>query len=90
VLHANEKDSIGTLLNGPLPFSKSSYYHFAKDQKLSALVQDFFSMQGITLVISDRVNSTVNGKFRKMDPAHFWAYITNTYGLVCFGFSMAK
>ncbi|MDR0693262.1 MAG: hypothetical protein LBF49_01665 [Puniceicoccales bacterium] len=83
-LHAEEKDPIGVSPYGALPFSKSSYYHFAKDQNLSALIQDFFSMQGITVVISDRINYTVNGKFSKMDPAEFWTYITKAYGLVWF------
>ncbi|MDR2432258.1 MAG: hypothetical protein LBD34_00695 [Puniceicoccales bacterium] len=83
-LRANERDPIGISPNGTLPFSKSSYYHFAKDQNLSALIQDFFSMQGITVVISDRINYTVNGKFSKMDPAEFWTYITKAYGLVWF------
>ncbi|MDR1457706.1 MAG: hypothetical protein LBI47_02565 [Puniceicoccales bacterium] len=83
-LHAEERDPVGISPNAVLPFSKSSYYHFAKDQNLSALIQDFFSMQGITVVISDRINYTVNGKFSKMDPAEFWTYITKAYGLVWF------
>ncbi|MDR0742028.1 MAG: hypothetical protein LBE98_01020 [Puniceicoccales bacterium] len=83
-LYAEERDPIGVSPYGALPFSKSSYYHFAKDQNLSALIQDFFSMQGITVVISDRINYTVNGRFSKMDPAEFWSYITKAYGLVWF------
>ncbi|MDR1173538.1 MAG: hypothetical protein LBK24_01950, partial [Puniceicoccales bacterium] len=83
-LYAEERGPIGVSPYGVLPFSKSSYYHFAKDQSLPALIQDFFSMQGITVVISDRINYTVNGKFSKMDPAEFWSYITKAYGLVWF------
>jgi type II secretory pathway component GspD/PulD (secretin) len=41
-------------------------------------------MQGITVVISDRINYAVNSKFSKMDPAAFWNYIANAYGLVWF------
>ncbi|MDR2629189.1 MAG: hypothetical protein LBC30_04335 [Puniceicoccales bacterium] len=83
-LYAEERNPIGISPYAVLPFSKSSYYHFAKDQNLSALIQDFFSMQGITVVISGRVNYTVNGRFSKMDPAEFWNYITKAYGLVWF------
>ncbi|MDR2737467.1 MAG: hypothetical protein LBB18_00805 [Puniceicoccales bacterium] len=69
---------------GALPFSKANYYHFAKDQKLPDLIKDFFSMQGITVVVSPRVGSIVNGRFSKMDPANFWDYVTKAYGLVWF------
>ncbi|MDR2779147.1 MAG: hypothetical protein LBB16_02575 [Puniceicoccales bacterium] len=84
VLLADDNGSIDVLPFKELPFSKASYYHFAKDQNLSDLIQDFFSMQGITVVISDKINYTVNGKFSKMDPAAFWNYITKAYGLVWF------
>ena len=67
-----------------IPFSKTSYYHFAKDQSLSELIRDFFAMQGITVVVSDTVNYNVNGRFNKMDPAEFWEYITKAYGLIWF------
>ncbi|MDR1413761.1 MAG: hypothetical protein LBI56_02385 [Puniceicoccales bacterium] len=67
-----------------LPFSKASYYHFAKDQSLSALIQDFFAMQGIAVIVSDKINYTVNGRFNKMSPLDFWNYITKAYGLVWF------
>ncbi|MDR2603043.1 MAG: hypothetical protein LBC11_00570, partial [Puniceicoccales bacterium] len=83
-LYAEEKDPIDISPYSALPFSKSSYYHFAKDQNLSALIQDFFSMQGITVVISDKINYIVNGKFSKMNPTEFWTYITKAYGLVWF------
>ncbi|MDR1528672.1 MAG: hypothetical protein LBS22_03775 [Puniceicoccales bacterium] len=83
-LYAEERNPVGISPYDVLPFSKSSYYHFAKDQNLSALIQDFFSMQGITVVISDRINYVVNGRFSKMDPAEFWNYITKAYGLVWF------
>ncbi|MDR1890936.1 MAG: hypothetical protein LBQ23_01995, partial [Puniceicoccales bacterium] len=83
-LCAEDETSVGILPSDALPFSKASYYHFAKDQNLSDLIQDFFSMQGITVVISDRINYTVNGKFSKMDPAAFWNYIAKAYGLVWF------
>ncbi|MDR1401847.1 MAG: hypothetical protein LBI81_02735 [Puniceicoccales bacterium] len=72
------------LQNSVLPFSKASYYHFAKDQNLSALIQDFFAMQGIAVVVSDKINYTVNGRFNKMDPMDFWNYIAKAYGLVWF------
>ncbi|MDR2776528.1 MAG: hypothetical protein LBB17_00570 [Puniceicoccales bacterium] len=83
-LYAEERNPVGISPYAALPFSKSSYYHFAKDQNLSALIQDFFSMQGITVVISGRVNYIVNGRFSKMDPAEFWNYITKAYGLIWF------
>ncbi|MDR1432927.1 MAG: hypothetical protein LBI61_01115 [Puniceicoccales bacterium] len=67
-----------------LPFSNASYYHFAKDQNLSELIRDFFAMQGITVVVSDRVRSVVNGRFNRMDPLDFWNYVTKAYGLIWF------
>ncbi|MDR3144148.1 MAG: hypothetical protein LBT64_01450 [Puniceicoccales bacterium] len=74
----NEKQTMS------LPFSKASYYHFAKDQNLAELVHDFFAMQGITVLVSNNVKHTVNGRFNKMDPAEFWNYITKAYGLAWF------
>jgi type III secretion protein C len=41
-------------------------------------------MKGITVVLSDRTNYAVNGKFSKMDPAEFWTHITKAYSLVWF------
>jgi type II secretory pathway component GspD/PulD (secretin) len=35
-------------------------------------------------VISPKINYTVNGRLSKMDPAQFWSYIINAYGLVWF------
>lgn len=67
-----------------IPFSKSNYYHFAKDQKLADLIRDFCSMQGISVVVSQNVNETVNGKFSKMAPSDFWNYISRAYGLSWF------
>jgi hypothetical protein len=81
-LHPKERDLVGISPNGTLPFSKSGYYHFAKDKNFSALIRDFFSMQGITGVINHRINCIVTDKFSKMNPVQFWTCIANTYGLV--------
>jgi type III secretion protein C len=67
-----------------IPFSESSYYHFSKDQKLIDLIQDFCSMQGISIVVSSNITDVVNGRFNKMSPTHFWDYITQAYGLTWF------
>ncbi|MDE6432036.1 MAG: hypothetical protein K2L13_01425 [Opitutales bacterium] len=67
-----------------IPFTNSYYYHFSRDQNLGALVKDFCSMQGINVVISPMVSDVVNGRFNKMDPAEFWNYITQAYGLSWF------
>lgn len=67
-----------------IPFSRSYYYHFSKDQQLSALVKDFCSMQGISVIVSPVVTDIVNGRFNKMDPSDFWDYITQAYGLSWF------
>lgn len=67
-----------------LPFENASYYHFAKDQSLAELIRDFFAMQGITVVVSDKVVYNANGRFSKMAPEEFWDYITKAYGLVWF------
>jgi hypothetical protein len=37
-----------------------------------------------TVMLSDRINCTVNDKFSKIDPAEFSTYITKAYGLVWF------
>jgi type III secretion protein C len=71
-------------LSAALPLSDASYYHFAKDQNLRDLIQDFFAMQGLNVIISDRVNAVVNGRFSKMNPKAFWDYITRAYSLVWF------
>ncbi|MDR0715337.1 MAG: hypothetical protein LBF25_00930 [Puniceicoccales bacterium] len=67
-----------------IPFSESYYYHFSKDQKLSDLIQDFCSMQNISVVISPNITDIVNGRFNKMSPSDFWDYVTRAYGLTWF------
>jgi type II secretory pathway component GspD/PulD (secretin) len=71
-VRAENETFVGALPFDALSFSKANCYHFAKDQNLSDLIRDFFSMQGIIIVISNRVNYTVNGKFSKMEPAAVW------------------
>ncbi|MDR3274026.1 MAG: hypothetical protein LBS87_01690 [Puniceicoccales bacterium] len=70
--------------NMSIPFSDSYYYHFSKDQKLSDLIQDFCSMQNISVVVSPNITDVVNGRFNKMSPSDFWDYITRAYGLTWF------
>ncbi|MDR2721094.1 MAG: hypothetical protein LBB15_02285, partial [Puniceicoccales bacterium] len=67
-----------------IPFSEAYYYHFSKDQKLSDLVQDFCSMQNISVVVSPNITDVVNGRFNKMSPSDFWDYVTRAYGLTWF------
>jgi type III secretion protein C len=67
-----------------IPFSDSHYYHFSKDQKLSDLIQDFCSMQSISVVISPGITDVVNGRFNRMTPSDFWNYVTRAYGLAWF------
>ncbi|MDR1595654.1 MAG: hypothetical protein LBR91_01870 [Puniceicoccales bacterium] len=67
-----------------LPFSNASYYHFARNQNLAELIKDFFAMQGMTVIVSGKIDRIVNGRFSKMDPVEFWNYITKAYGLVWF------
>jgi type III secretion protein C len=67
-----------------IPFSEAYYYHFSKDQKLSDLIQDFCSMQNISVVISSNITDVVNGRFNKMLPSDFWDYVTRAYGLTWF------
>ncbi|MDR0680122.1 MAG: hypothetical protein LBF42_03805 [Puniceicoccales bacterium] len=67
-----------------IPFSESYYYHFSKDQKLSDLIQDFCSMQNISVVISPNITDIVNGRFNKMSPSDFWDHVTRAYGLTWF------
>jgi type II secretory pathway component GspD/PulD (secretin) len=55
-----------------IPFSESYYYHFSKDQKLGDLIQDFCSMQNVSVVISPNISDIVNGRFNKMSPSDFW------------------
>lgn len=70
--------------NGELPFSSAKYYHFAKNQNLTELIQDFFAIQNITVVVSPSVNANVNGRFSQMEPKEFWDYITKAYNLIWF------
>ncbi|MDR0595211.1 MAG: hypothetical protein LBF94_00720 [Puniceicoccales bacterium] len=70
--------------NMTIPFSESYYYHFSKDQKLGDLIQDFCSMQNISVVISPNITDVVNGRFNKMSPSDFWDYVTRAYGLTWF------
>jgi type III secretion protein C len=62
----------------------SNYYHFSKDQDLGELIKSFCSMQGIDIVVSDKVNDIVNGKFSNVSPKQFWHDMTQAYGLVWF------
>ncbi|MDR2436150.1 MAG: hypothetical protein LBD33_02480 [Puniceicoccales bacterium] len=67
-----------------IPFSEAYYYHFSKDQKLGDLIQDFCSMQNISVVVSSSITDVVNGRFNKMLPSDFWDYVTRAYGLTWF------
>ncbi len=72
------------LSSNGIPFTHSYYYHFSKDQQLDSLIKDFCSMQGISVVVSPIITDIVNGRFNKMDPADFWDYVTQAYGLSWF------
>jgi type III secretion protein C len=67
-----------------IPWKDSNYYHFSKDQDLSELIKSFCSMQGIDIVVSEKVNDIVNGKFSNVAPKQFWHDMTQAYGLVWF------
>ncbi|MDR2735244.1 MAG: hypothetical protein LBB20_00135 [Puniceicoccales bacterium] len=64
-----------------IPWKDSNYYHFSKDQQLTELIKNFCAMQGVEVVVSEKITDIVNGKFSNVVPKQFWHDITQAYGL---------
>jgi type III secretion protein C len=67
-----------------LPWKTTGYYHFAKNQDLKELVNNFCAAQSMNVVVSDVISDIANGKFSDITPCQFWKDIVNAYGLVWF------
>jgi type III secretion protein C len=57
------------------------YSHYAQQEKLSALLADFFSGQGVGLVCSKNLKATISGNFNAKDPRKFFEDLTHVYNL---------
>ncbi|MDR2664081.1 MAG: hypothetical protein LBB14_00935 [Puniceicoccales bacterium] len=69
---------------GEIPWTDSSYYHFAQSQNLEDLIRDFTAIQGIDVVIDPELSGTVNGIFEGIPPEEFWDNLSKAYNLCWF------
>lgn len=67
-----------------LPWKKTEYYHFAKNQELKELIRNFCSSQSVNVIVSDAVTDVVNGKFSNIMPRQFWKDVVSAYNLIWF------
>lgn len=67
-----------------LPWKKTEYYHFAKNQELKELIRNFCGSQSVNVVVSDAVTDVVNGKFSNIMPRQFWKDVVSAYNLIWF------
>ncbi|MDR2668267.1 MAG: hypothetical protein LBB38_04500 [Puniceicoccales bacterium] len=74
----------GISFGGEVPWSDSSYYHFAQNQGLEDLIHDFTAIQGIDVVVNSPIAGTVNGIFDGIPPAEFWDNLSKAYNLCWF------
>jgi type III secretion protein C len=74
----------GSAFAGEVPWTDSSYYHFAQNQSLEDLIRDFTAIQGVDVVINSPLSGTVNGIFEGIPPVEFWDNLSKAYNLSWF------
>lgn len=79
--------TITLLLSSPglqatgIPWKQQSSFQFAQAIPLKELLQGFFTLQDLNVVISDKVEGTVNGTFEDVKPEDFLDQLSRAYGL---------
>ena len=66
---------------GPIPFPKQPVQMTAREQALSAFLQDFFGSLDIPVVVSPKLNGVVSGNFAG-DPTEVFRKLSRAYGVV--------
>lgn len=66
---------------GPIPFPKKPVQLTAREQALSAFLQDFFGSLDIPVVVSPKLNGVVSGNFTG-EPAEVFRKLSRAYGVV--------
>lgn len=72
------------LWGATIPWKEHSTFQFAKGISVKELLQAFFALQGINLVIDEKVQGVVNATFDEVAPEAFLEQITKAYGLIWF------
>ena len=70
-----------TLFAAEIKWKMLPYSHYAQKEKLSDLLADFFSGQGVGLVCSKNLKATISGNFEAQDPQKFFEDLTHVYNL---------
>jgi len=68
---------------GPqIPWKSAQYSHIAEDEQLSTLLREFAADQGVNIVVSEKVQGKIRGRFGPMPPQRYLDVITRQNGLI--------
>jgi type III secretion protein C len=65
-----------------IPWKSDRYSHIADDEPLPTLLREFAADQGVSIVVSEKVQGKVRGRFGPMTPADYLDTVTRQNGLI--------
>ena len=72
------------LVSAQIPWNRQGFSYAAEDKPLTELLRQLCAAQSIPVVISDKVEGTVNGKFTAVEPQALLESLAAAYGLIWF------
>ncbi len=72
------------LVSAQIPWNRQGFSYAAEDKPLTELLRQVCAAQSIPVVISDKVEGTVNGKFIAVEPQALLESLAAAYGLIWF------
>jgi type III secretion protein C len=72
------------LVSAQIPWNRQGFSYAAEDKPLTELLRQLCAAQSIPVVISDKVEGTVNGKFIAVEPQALLESLAAAYGLIWF------
>jgi type III secretion protein C len=72
------------LVSAQIPWNHQGFSYAAEDKPLTELLRQLCAAQSIPVVISDKVEGTVNGKFTAVEPQALLESLAAAYGLIWF------
>ena len=68
------------LVSAQIPWNRQGFSYAAEDKPLTELLRQLCAAQSIPVVISDKVEGTVNGKFTAVEPQALLESLAAAYG----------